>query len=229
MSIAFDAASGGGSGGAGAISNTHAHTCTGSQLYLVVATTNSGNFAVSTVTYNGVTMQFLGSLSGGTAVSTELWGLVNPATGAHNVVVTFASSCRHAVTSCSYTGVDPTTPTGTVGSGTASSGSPLATVSSAVGEVVVDAAGYKGANTITATVDASQTQRIQQLGAVGAATNEVNLCASDKAGAASITMKWTLSGGDRWVALAVPLKPFIPATSGTYQSVTSRRRHLLAA
>lgn len=67
---------------------TVSHTCTGSELILIVGISDS-NSAAATVTYNGVAMTK--AVQKGVE-SLQLWYLINPATGAHNVVATASTS-----------------------------------------------------------------------------------------------------------------------------------------
>lgn len=103
--IAFDAFTNGGVIDPGT-SLTWSHTCTGSNLVLVVGGLQSTNTdKVSGITYNTVAMtkaQFIGT-SSGPARGSQLYTLTAPATGAHNVVASF-SSTTFAGSSTSYTG-----------------------------------------------------------------------------------------------------------------------------
>ena len=213
MAIALDAdtakvASGGGS------PVTWTHTCTGSSLVLLVSVTYRGSgLSVSAVTYNGVGLTRIAT-DGPTspAIQGDLWYLVNPATGANTVSVTFAGGTptRVVAHSISFTGVDQATPIGTAAHANGSSTTPSATVSSAAGELVVDALCWNS-NVATASVGAGQTQLDNDTTSAGSQeTGEAN---SDEAGAASVTMSWTLSGSTGWSLIAVPLKPAAAAVS----------------
>lgn len=93
--------------------NSFNHTCTGSNLILIVATIDD-NFAGShatSVTYNGVSLTLIdsGTTPGGAAF-VSLWYLKNPATGTHTVSVQGQSGSGNcAAISSSYTGADQTT------------------------------------------------------------------------------------------------------------------------
>jgi len=95
VAVTFDAvgpsSSGGGTAGsATATSGSWSHTCTGSNLALIVGVaiglTGAGT---TTATYNGVAMQSLGVINSDnqTAGYAQLFGLVNPATGANTVAI----------------------------------------------------------------------------------------------------------------------------------------------
>lgn len=117
--IATDATA---SGTYGASPRTHSHTCTGSDLILMMAGFSFGSGTTST--YNSVSMTNLGTYAYGTRNGCLNY-LLNPATGANNLVFTPGGD-GIAVTS-SYTGVaqtgqpDATINTQTTGAGTATS------------------------------------------------------------------------------------------------------------
>lgn len=104
--IAFDAASSANTTGASPF--TWSHTCTGSNLFLVVALSNAAGDQVTSVTYNGVAMTQVNkqNVFGGDEV--YLYILANPATGANTISVS-KSSGNMAGAAASYTGCKATT------------------------------------------------------------------------------------------------------------------------
>ncbi len=111
MAIAYDSSSKSDTGSASSL--TYAHTCTGADLVLLVQIWCGTSRTISSVTYNGVGMTQISSISGGDIGAGEthaLFRLVAPATGANNVVVTLSGSTAIASISSSYTGVNQTTP-----------------------------------------------------------------------------------------------------------------------
>lgn len=113
FAIALDATSS--AANVNAISTTFAHTNTGSNLYmsyaLSAATTNT-NQTVSTITYNAVGATSIDVQNDNATNNriTELWYQVGPATGANNVVVTYANQpgSFFNVGVASYSGVSQT-------------------------------------------------------------------------------------------------------------------------
>lgn len=105
MAIAFDAASS--AGVAGNTVLTYSHTCTGSDLALVVEVATNELESISSITYNGVAL---------TQIDTEptasgqvfLWLLIGPDTGAHDIVVTRTGVGTWNSSAASYTGVKQT-------------------------------------------------------------------------------------------------------------------------
>ena len=200
MAIAFDAVSLG--NGASVNSLTIAHTCAGSNLVLVVDVRVSDlTTTVTGITYNGVALTKIDSQTAPAGRSIEKWYLINPATGANNCVISLSASpgsVRGDVRS--YTDVHQTTAIGTPAKASGTSTAPTVNVTSATDERVVD--GIAHANNTTQTVGAGQTQRGSQTG----------MATSEEAGAASVTMSWTLAGSEDWAIIAVALKPAAAAS-----------------
>jgi len=122
MAIAFDAATDGNT--VTSTSLTYSHTVTGSNPFLVVGTLGSTTTdKISGVTYNGVAMTKLNSYHIDTTDRwLSAWYLANPATGAHNVVVTSSSSDFIASSAASYTGVSAVVDSSATSTNTTSTG-----------------------------------------------------------------------------------------------------------
>lgn len=109
----------------GASPQTWSHTCTGTNLVLLVFLIDQSATATG-ITYNGVAMTSLisGTSSGGSPYS--CWGLVNPATGAHTVSVAYTGTTTVRGFSASYSGVKQTgLPDASTAAGASSSASPF--------------------------------------------------------------------------------------------------------
>lgn len=172
--IAFDASSSANTGAVDQTSLTWSHTVgAGSNRILVVGVSirNSAGQTVSSVTYAGVGLTFIGAQSNGTNSRIEMWRLLAPATGTNSIVVTMSAGAHFVGGAASFTGVDQTTPLGTFVSATGNTSTPTVNASSATGEVVIDTLAMRGsADTITS-VGAGQTQRwANQMPAPGAIT-----------------------------------------------------------
>jgi hypothetical protein len=204
MAIAFEAASAADQYVTAASSLTFAHTITSSTgIILVGVRTVQG---ITGVTYNGEALTQIATqtFSWG-AVTQEFWYRIAPATGTHNVVISASASGMILGSSCSYTGVDQTTPLGTPAVGFVNDVSTPFTVnvSSATGELVVDTCGMTNGNGTTLTAGASQTRRVSSVEPTsGAATAQ-----SEEAGAATVTMSWTHASTVTWCVIGVSLKP----------------------
>jgi len=203
---------------------TFSHTVgTGSdRLLLVGVVIRSSSTSVTSITYNSLALTYLSSVLSND-VRTELWYRKNPPSGAHNVVVTIGASRMMAAGAMSFTGVHQTTTFGTAMTNANSNTAPTVNVSSATDELVVDVVGQRdpdAPNTLTA--HASQAERFKKASTSGSNAN-VRLGGSTETGAATTTMSWTLSPGDDWGIIAVPLKPAPAAPTPTpYGLVTSQ-------
>lgn len=199
---------------AGATSKTFSHTCTGSNLVLVVATVSSGSADPTGVTYNGVAMTKAVGL--GAALNTSLWYLANPATGAHNVVVTYAASTKFGVCSTSFTGCNTDSPLGITGTATGTSGTASCTVTSQKNNsVMVDSTFVNGVPTITQ--GASQTLVMNAQNAGDNFTELSSYKATTTAG--SVTMSYTFTSAS-WTMVVMELRGDYSATISDTVSVS---------
>lgn len=93
MAVAYDAESAGFTNSSSG-SLTYSHTCTGTNRVLFVTAGTGGSTTVSGITYGGTSMTLVDSYTstGLTVATVYLYVLVNPASGANNVVVTASAS-----------------------------------------------------------------------------------------------------------------------------------------
>ena len=181
-------------------SMTWSHTVGSGVDQILIVGLSTDTTVVNSVTYGGQALTLIGSQDDpGGSSRVELWYLLAPPTGTNDIVATFADTTRAIGGATSWSGVNQTTPLGTAVFASGSDGSATVTVTSSVGEVVVDAL---SANGNTATPGTGQTQRwnLNQGGLTGAG--------SSKDGAAAVTMSWTVT--DNWAIGAVPLKATSP-------------------
>lgn len=181
---------------------TWAHTCTGSNLLLLVSIHASSGDSVAGVTYNGVAMTVAWDLAG-SSVRNTCYYLVAPASGTHDVVVTFGASTAYPIAgSVSFTGVNQAGGASTFTAATPAEayGSDVSTsVSSATGELAV--AFYCG--------DEGVTPVAGQTSVFDAQLFSGRCKGSTKAGATSVTLTYTGVGG--WATIgAIALKPQNP-------------------
>lgn len=204
--IEFDAVS---SDSGGGDSLTFAHTCSGSNRLLVVgisiSDSNSANRPVTSVTYNGVALTKIASVDtgAGTSERVEMWYLINPASGEHNVIINttgilnFISAGAISLTGAKQSGQPDA-------SNTASDSSLEATVTVttvANNSLVIDALCSEPAPT----VDASQTERWNIEGQAfqhGAGSTE-----GPKTPAGDVEMSWSLAYGARWRQIGASFAP----------------------
>lgn len=107
MAIAYDTVTDGGYGASGG--KTFSHTCSGSNRILFVSTFGAvGSDTVTGVTYNGVAMTLVKTLLTPTdGRYLGAWVLMNPASGANNVVISVSSGDTYGM-AVSYTGTAQT-------------------------------------------------------------------------------------------------------------------------
>lgn len=174
------------------ISFSHAGAITATAVLAAICI-NGTSPTFSSVTYGGVTMTLLDTLSITNTLATKMsvYYLPRPLSGTQTFAATISSSSNWTAGVVTFIGADNVVPyRGTNKATAAGSGSnvPTVTITSAATDVAVDAA-CNNAITAALTVDASQTQRMNQ----GQGTNQ-KLAVSTEPGAASVTMDWDSSG-----------------------------------
>jgi hypothetical protein len=210
------------SGSAATVTQSHTVGTTQGNRILVVGVSfrSAAAQSVSTITYGGQSLTRLSFTNTGTYHRAELWYLVNPPTGANNVVVTFSASVAYIVGISSYYNVHQTTPFGTAATATGNSTSASVAVTSAVGDLVVDVV-EKNKDNEAITAGANQTQRWNRVNSTSGLDNIG--AGSSEAGAATVTMSWSWSTARVWAIVAAPLKPASSATV-TFASLTDAVR-----
>lgn len=188
------------SSGVLATSITWAHVVGGGDRFLLVGVSlaNTASQTVSGVTYDSVALTLIGTIANGTASRVEIWGLIAPNTGSHNIVVSFSAAVSADVGASSWTNAHQTSPTGTFVSGTGSTASPTVSASSAVNEMVHDVVASVAASL---TVDSSQEQEWNTgvTGITGAGSTE-------RGDAGTVAMDWTAGSAVSWAIGAVPIR-----------------------
>jgi len=202
----------------GSTSLTVSHTVAGSNrvLYVYVCIWDATSPDTPTATYNGVSMTSLLSglqnVSAGTEnARTELFRLIAPATGTHDIVVTITNSQEIDLAAISLTGVHQTTPENTpTYTEVDNAGSISQNVSSATDELVLDGVMYWADQSGAAVVGGGQTDRVHQT-QVGD-NNDVAI--STEPGATTVTMSWTWASGVAYAAhIAWAVKPTAAAVA----------------
>jgi hypothetical protein len=214
--ITLDNSAHGATTGGTKTSLTWTHTVgSGSNRILIVGVSlKTRSVSLGSVTYAGTALSKIGAVSTGSNDNrTEMWYLLAPTptvNGAVVVTMTASQSTAIAGGSLSYTGVKQSAPAGFT-SNSGNSATPSVVVANATGDVVIDTATANG-DAGTLTPNAAQTQRWNLFSGSSGDGNEIISGGSTKAGAASTTMSWTVSGGNKpWTIAAVPLAPAAPA------------------
>ncbi len=197
------------------LSWTHNGGTGANRLMLVSVSLLTASRPVASVTFKGVALSFLGARNNDdNATRVELWYCVAPPTGSGTVVVTRTAGDETVAGAVTLTGVDQNAPLGGFVSGASTgSGSSTATVAltSAAGELVVDAVAVKGGSTLT--VGGGQTPRYNRR-----YDEDVTGAGSTEPGAASVTMSWTRSSAAKWALGAVAVKPAPRLALAQYQA-----------
>ena len=208
---------------AAATTQTWAHTVpSGNNRVLVVGLSlRTLTRTVTSLTYGGTALTKIGSSN--VRMGVELWRLVGPTVGTANLVATWSGSSDMVGWSGSFTNVDQTTPTGAIFVSNGSSTTPSVTVGSATGELVIDTLSTRG-DAKSTSVGAGQT--VICSGALGSNRTAGRGASSSEAGAASVTMSWTMGSSKAWEMAAVALKPATPvqadmATTQTGPSIAT--------
>jgi uncharacterized repeat protein (TIGR01451 family) len=192
---------------------TFAHTTTGTNLVLVVGVSMNISGGVSStvgsVTYNGVALTKAGAQNdSGNQRRTEMWYLIAPATGTHNVIVTvkvpFAATIGTVAGATTFTGADQTSPIRTYASNYGNTNAPYVDVASDTNDMVLDTMATLGSRTVTS---ASGTQVQQWALSTGTNTTDVYGYGSSHGGAASVSMAENLSASSQWSSSAVSVQP----------------------
>ena len=157
--------------------------------------------SVSSVTYNGVDLTFVGAkdVSGITGNSrVEIWSLVAPASGTHDVVVTMANTGYHGMVAgvMTFTGVNQTTPLANFVGVSGHSTTASATVASKTDDLVFAVVHSHGGTAITPV--SGQTEYWDL------AIDETNGSGNVKPGDTTVDNTWTVRDDD-WTVAAVSI------------------------
>lgn len=208
MAIAFDATTDPGTHVGAGSSQTVAFTCTGTNRYLLVAVVLQGSQTCTGVTYNGVAMTQIQSISTAAIAAGEtcyIFGLANPASGANNILASYSGAATNLVGASSFTGVKQTTTP--EASNTNSGNSSAATV--AVTTLTNNAWLIGFARQAGGTATAGTNTTLRQT----ADTDMMDTNGPDTP-AGSFSLNWTPNTSKQWAALAASIPPIVTSTLG---------------
>lgn len=199
MAIAFDATSSP-TGISSGTTLSWSHTCTGSNLTLVVGITFNSSAAISGINYNSVAMTLI-KAQNNSGNRCEMWQIVGPTTGAHNIDVTFGAGVNAANGGAvSFTGTENPYAGASAGQNTTSNPS-LSITTTANNSFVMDS--WHNISTDSGAVGGGQTQRWQVLNYAGT-DNDSSGSTKSVASAGATTMSW--SGGIVGAQVAVEIR-----------------------
>lgn len=184
------------------------------RLLLVAFGTHQGG-GPSGVTYNGVSMTKIVEQVGSFSEQVSIWGLIAPATGTHDVVVSGVSSYR-GISIYSLYNVDqaalPSITNGATGSSASASLSITPTLDNCW---IVDSVTAEDALTMSTVGGVSDA--IQ----VGASFENLGASHFVQVTAGAKTMSYTVASGQRWNICAVVVAPYVPPTAALTGTVTA--------
>lgn len=193
------------------------HTTAGSDRLMIVAISidNNQGEIVETVTYNGVPLTEVGVVTNSNDARVQIWQLTQanglPSGGPFDVFINFDEDLAQAAVAgvITFTGVDQTTPLGSLFGNQATSSTGSVTVNSAVGELVL---GVFSGETVTSISTDPPANELWNLSASGPSETEFGAGSTDE-GAASVSITWSLGSSDHWAAAGIAIKP--AGTCGT--------------
>jgi len=171
----------------------------GTNRLLMVSVATRGAEAVSAITYGGVSMTRADGITPGN-MHTALWYLLDPASGTASVSMTCTTTLIITAQAVSLSGVNQSTPFGTLVKASGTSAAATVNASSGVGEVVIDFVSTRGGEALTE--GAGQTSIIETIN-----STYISSGVSTEPGAATTTMSWTWATGVAWSQIAIPVKP----------------------
>lgn len=208
MAIALDATSVGNADGTGT-TLTFAHTCTGTDLVLVVNVWVASGSA-PTVTYAAVSMTLRSSNTTNNRVYQFV--LADPTTGANNIVVTVDNEIRRAATGISFKGAQNYSDVSNATNAGSTSASVVVQTNEQTGFVV----GFISANAATLTYTGGGTE----FGAQEVIATPIRMSTAYQSftGSADIDTTYTLGASNSWGMSGVEIYQ-VPSASGFFFAV----------
>ncbi len=220
-----------------ASSDTVSHTTAGSDRLMLVGISfgqDKGD-SVSSVTYNGTSLSLVGARDNSIPLSSrvEIWSLVAPDTGMHDVVVNYSGTNHIGATIgvMTFNGVDQATALRSFSSSEGDSTAPSTNVSSATDEVVFGVLALDHNADIDLVPGGGQTEHwdLWRDKATGGGTTE--------SGAPTVVTSWSLPLSRKWAAGGVSIQPsntnaaltttgefLVNGTTGDTQESSARNR-----
>ena len=200
---------------------THTVGTTGSNTILVVTVCWRGGTSIDSVTYNGVAMSQIRKETN-TTVNSEIYYLVNPATGTNTVSISHSSVQHLASIGISLYGVDQNNPIDSNSGANGSSTGPVTTTLTTTqpNTWIIDAGLTRTLSSETLTM-AAMTNRTQRHNANTAANGirDGVSTVGPAASAGNYIMEWTKSIDNEWAITAAAFAPAGNYTRGNYPSL----------
>lgn len=202
----LDAVSSSTSASGGSVTFSHTVTASESDLVLIVcAETGDGDADPTGVTYNAVSMTKAVSVGESSVVNSSLWYLIDPDTGANNVVITYGGNLGVSGAALSYYDAHQTTPIGDTASSSTPNGTSIGTTltSTDLNSVLIDCF-YQRFGATNVAPGGSQTERFR--GTAGGGSSRFAGSTRSAATIGDYDMDWTWSAGGANVAAQTSLE-----------------------
>ncbi len=198
LNVTVDASSSGSTADQASVTVSHTTSGTNRHMLVGVSMEPGGGESVTSVTYNGTSLSLVRVQSAANA-RVEIWELVAPDTGTHNVVVNLTSGGHKgvAVGVMTFNGVHQWAPTLLSSGASGNSSSASTTVMSATNDMVFGVVAVEKGTSVTPGAGQTEYWDIEE--------NNINGAGTTKAGAASVTTSWTVDNGD-WAAASVSIQ-----------------------
>ncbi len=204
LRVSLDSKTTGSTSGSGL---TLSHTAAGDDrlMLVTVSMAHPDGESVNNITYNGTSLFLVGTTGGGHDALVEIWGLVAPDLGTHDVVVSLTGSPSEGtiVGVSTFAGVDQSTPLGTFTSATGDSSSLAVNVGSAEDELVFAAITVDNGDNQSLSPGAGQTEYWDLY------RGHANAGASVEDGATTVNMSWNFGDGNPWAVGGISIRPTI--------------------
>jgi hypothetical protein len=183
-----------------------AHTTSGPhRLMLVGVSINNDNFEmVSSIIYGGAPLTLINSVTQADDARAEIWKLVNPPLGNHEVVITFSEDLeRQAVAGVvTFNGVEPSDPLGTFAGNSSTGSTANLTVSSAIGELVLSVFSCETCGSIAFLSPAATWWEISAGTGI-----EIGVGATHQGMSPNVSVRAALENRDHWAMGGISVKP----------------------
>lgn len=194
------------------ITHTFSHTVAAGNNRILVVCVSFRNMvsSVTGVTYNGVALT-QGARGSNTDRNTDIWYLVNPATGANDVVVTYDLDPADQVSgAANFTGVSQVTPVASADSNIGNNTNPTLSLAATPTQLIVAVgATYPGGGSMTPLTPGTGTTEMWEDDSNAGGSGNIQGFAGYEAGAGGATViDWTHpSTGDTWSMSGLVLNP----------------------
>jgi hypothetical protein len=159
---------------------------------------------VASITYNGIPLTYVNSETQSDDARVEIWQLVNPPIGSHDVVITFSADLEQysVVGVITFNSVDQATPLGSFAGNNATSNVASVTVPSATNDLVLAVFSCETCTSVSVSSPATE-----QWNLLAGAGDEIGAGATHTGGGSQVTINASLGSSDHWAMGAISIRP----------------------